>query len=223
MSILALYKSCHTMRLKNLFSLLFTTLILLFWGCGSSNKPSYKVEDYLSATKRDTLFADVLTYVYKRPKYATHESKWQARFRPYYVGLLDSIEVLRYHIDPSDDTHYFLLDRPVRSATERNRRVVLGKYALHEGRLVGFEEIINTPILTREEVKERGLYLWAEYMAFRHLDRYANNRDYIEFPNEGCRYDTLRKEWRYDVGAPIDNTAIMEEEVPSMQNITERQ
>ncbi len=203
--------------MKRIFSYIFCLLFcaLCFTGCGP-NKNVYDIDSHLGQNLRDSVLADVITYIYKRPKYSSHETKWESKYRPYYVGLIDSMNVLYYHADKETNEHFIMLSRPVRSGSEKNRRGVLAKFRLVDNKIADFQEILNTPILEADTVVARVVYLWQEYMAFKQFDRYYLNTDYVEFPNLSCRYDFERKEWRYDTNTGETEPAASETKADSV-------
>ena len=95
----------------------------------------------------------------------------------------------------ADGWHYFFLIRTVGSSDKR--RGVLGRFHLYPGSLMprDFEEIVNTPHLTEEEVKERGQFLFNKLVEQGNLDQYMNMKHYIEWPDSTLMYDKVRHQW----------------------------
>ncbi|WP_435353423.1 hypothetical protein [Emticicia sp. SJ17W-69] len=165
---------------------------LLVFSCqGNSNK----ISNYFNESERDTLLANMITYIYVKPPYANSTTKFQAQFRKYYVQSIPKFSLENYYITP-DSTHYFFLIRPVGN-TLKYRRGVVGKFRLKQGSLMptDFEEVVNTPHLEEALVKERGTFLFKELIKTGNLDKYLGMKHYIEWPDSTLVYDKKINEW----------------------------
>ena len=58
-----------------------------------------------------------------------------------------------------------------------------------------FEEIVNTPHLDEEVVRERGRFLFRELVKEGNLDKYLTMKHYIEWPDSRLIYDKKVNEW----------------------------
>jgi hypothetical protein len=175
--------------------ILLFCLSALAGSCGKSGD-IYDVNTYFSQAAQDTIMANIITYIYKVPRGVRKENKHQPEYRHLYVQQIPEFDFVHYFID-HDSTHYFYLIRPARNV-QSHKRGAAGKYKIGPNlELLHFQEIFNTPMLPVEEIREKGKYLWADLMHFKHVDRYFLNKDYIEFPDERARYDTTLKEWTY--------------------------
>ncbi|MCC5928299.1 MAG: hypothetical protein JJU28_03545 [Cyclobacteriaceae bacterium] len=184
------------MRKFNLFFLLIS--ILVAFSCNHNNKTSYDISNYFNKSEQDTLMANIVTYIYKVPKGVRKEERFYQVYRPLYVKQIDQFKWMYYHIDENDE-HFFYVIRPARNV-KGYKRGVAGSFRLNDNfELTEFREIMNTPMQPEEEIMKKSLYLWQDLMYYKSVDRYILNRDFIEFPNESCQYDFLKKEWRYDV------------------------
>ncbi len=165
---------------------------LLIFSCRSN---SNKVSNYFYKSECDTLLTNIITYIYVKPPYANNATRFQAQFRKYYIESLPKFSLENYFIS-SDSTHYFFLIRPVGN-TLKYRRGVLGKFRLKKGTLMptDFEEIINTPHLEENLVKERGTFLFQELIKTGNLNKYLGMKHYIEWPDSMLVYDRKLNEW----------------------------
>ncbi|MFC0181825.1 hypothetical protein ACFFJX_04365 [Pseudarcicella hirudinis] len=77
------------------------------------------------------------------------------------------------------------------------RRGVLGKFKLKQGSLMPeeFEEIVNTPHLEEEVLRERGRYLFQELVKNGNLDKELSMKHYVEWPDSSLVYDRKINEW----------------------------
>jgi hypothetical protein len=166
-------------------ALVFTALLISVVGCRSDNRP---VVD-------EGLLVDMVTYIGRKPPLATSETRFDPEFREYYTTYAKEFEVVYYHIR-EDGTHLFYLIRPARSL-HGNRRGVGGMFRLEHAQINGFEELFNTPVMEEKRLREIGQELFEEMRQAGNVNRFLENRDYIEWPDERLRYDKEKFEWRY--------------------------
>src|SRR5687768_16509337 len=108
---------------KNVAVFFFLGLFLL--GCIDK----YEVKSYYSQAEQDSLLADIITYVYNRPSYATWQNRYEPTYRKYYVSRLKDFQFQHYFID-KNNTHYNYLIRPARGP-QGNIRGVGGSFKLN--------------------------------------------------------------------------------------------
>jgi hypothetical protein len=173
--------------LKNL---IVFAIIILF----SCNSEKHQISKYYSDNERDSLLTNIITYVYTKAPGATDSTKWESKYRSYYVKNLPSFHIENYFI-AENGWHYFFMIRPVGSSEKR--RGVLGKFKLDKGNLkpIEFEEIVNTPHLDEEIVKERGAFLFKKLIEKGNLNEYLAMKQYIEWPDATLFYDKKTNNW----------------------------
>jgi hypothetical protein len=183
--------------IKLLSPFLLAVFLIAFAACSDQDAP-YLVERHFTNEKElDSLKADLITYVGLPPKRIGGLARFQPRYRKHYVSFLPKYALDRYFVS-ADSTHYFFMLRPARSAKGDVQRGVGGKFKLNErGRIVAFEEIYNTPVLEEDEIREKGRALFREMVKTGTIKKYANDRSYVEWPDERLRYDPHTFEWRY--------------------------
>jgi hypothetical protein len=171
------------------YSILFAILILI--GCNSEKN---KISAYKTEAEQDTLLTNIITYVYKKAPYATDSTKWKPEFRSYYVNSLPSFHIENYTID-KNGWHYYFLIRPVGGSDKR--RGVIGKFKLKENSLMPyeFEETVCTPHLEEEVLKERGAFLFKEFVKNGDLKKYLPMKMYIEWPDSNLVYNKKLNNW----------------------------
>ncbi|HEU5289057.1 MAG TPA: hypothetical protein VFU05_00345 [Cyclobacteriaceae bacterium] len=171
--------------------------IVVFCLCGLfllSCKDKYEVKSYYTQAEQDTLLTNIITYVYSRPTYADWQSRFELKYRKYYVSHIKDFQFQHYFID-EDSTHYFYLIRPARGP-EGNIRGVGGSFKMdRDGKITSFKEVFNTPIATQEQLNTRGVELFKWMVLHGNIDDYLKNPDYIEWPNQMTYYDTIQHEW----------------------------
>jgi len=170
------------------------TLLLLVLVIVSACKDKYDVSSYHSSESRDSLLADIITYVYVRAPYSDSKTRFESRFRKYYVDQLGQFRFEKYYVD-ARGLHYFYLIRPARSA-DGNIRGVLGTFRMDDqGKIYSFREILNTPIAPLPVLQQRGEELFNSLVKRGHVDDYLKHPDYVEWPDKITYYDTIQYEW----------------------------
>lgn len=71
----------------------------------------YDVSRYFPGNEKDSLLANMVTYIYRRPAKAKAEDRTKPAFRSYYVRSMLQFEYV-YHHSPDDSVHYYYLIRP---------------------------------------------------------------------------------------------------------------
>lgn len=176
--------------------LFWLVLSLLLFSCGDE-KSKYRFEKYFTEKQRETLMVDMVTLIGKKPKSADYITRHKPEHREYYMQLSRSFSIQYFHCIA--DTCYFYLIRPARS-TRGNTRGVGGKLTLQNDGSIGyFEESFNTPVYGREELERIGWRIFRELIEKKSIAGLLWNVDYIEWPGSRLKYDTQKREWRYDV------------------------
>ena len=159
----------------------------------------FNVNAYYETQARDSLLADIITYVYVKPQYAEWNSRFDARFRKYYVAQLGNFTFEKYYRDDRG-IHYYFIIRPARSAQGKIRGVC-GKFKLNNnGDINSFVEVFNTPVAPLADLQTRGGELFLKMIKDGNIDDYVKHPDYVEWPNDMTYYDTERYEWRIKPG-----------------------
>lgn len=159
-------------------------------------KAQYDVARTFPGGTADTLLADIITFIHKRPAAAVNQDRTDPAFRHHYLQALPQYRMVYHHAD-TDGTHWFYLVRPARSV-DGDRRGVGGRFTIDDRMaLVEFEEIFNTPVLPEAELEDKGLALFRELIATGNVTAYMEDRSFIEWPDDRLKYDVERREWRY--------------------------
>lgn len=178
--------------------LLITLVILLPALLCCKTSTEYKIDIYFDKESQDSLLVNMVTYIGRKPRTADFETRHDPVHRRFYILQANEFKFHYYHVSP-DSIHYYYLIRPARSTTG-NLRGVGGRFKIRQDlSLYEFEELFNTPVLPEEELITRGRSLFMEMIYSGNVDKYLENKDYIEWPDERLKYDKIKNEWRYDV------------------------
>ena len=173
-------------------------LVYVFSLSCSHNEKKYSPENYYSADVIDSLMVDIVTYIGKKPKNADHITKYDPEYRNFYTEMSRDFNMRKLFI-AEDGTHYFYIIRPARHPLG-NRRAIGGRFLLDEYfQIRDFEEIFVTRVSDEENLNATGIQLFNELVRYGDTGSYLFNREIIEWPDDRCKYDNEKKEWRYDV------------------------
>lgn len=175
------------MKATNVSSL---SLSLLLFCCSGTQEPRH----YFSEQQLDSLLADIITYIFVRPRGAAWDTRFNPEFRKFYVSNLSKFKFEKLYRDQSG-IYYFFIIRPARSA-EGTMRGVGGRFTLNDnGSITSFAEIFNTPVGSLSELRKKGNELFKYMVKHGHVNDYLLNDEYLEWPNAWTYYDTVRHEW----------------------------
>lgn len=178
------------------FFLFFIAVILL--ACQKEPCHQYSYERSFDKTFRDSLLIDLVTLIGRRPEGVAPDSRFDKQYRQFYIAQSVNFHVLFFHKGRNDTCYYYLL-RDARSLHGR-RRAVGGKFILDKhGGFKYFEETFNTRVLDPQILKEKGCILFTDWMKTGDISKYLSDREFIEWPDDRVKYDTQKREWRYDV------------------------
>jgi len=159
-------------------------------------KESYSVEQYFPGTAKDSLLANMITFIYKRPTSAINLDRTLPQFRSYYVEQLPSF-THAYHSVAADSTHWFYVIRPARSV-DGDKRGVGGWFRTNQAMdMVEFVEVFNTRVLPEDELWDKGLQLFEHMVANGDVESHPDRQLWVEWPDDRLKYDREKREWRY--------------------------
>jgi hypothetical protein len=154
-----------------------------------------KAEQYFAHNELDNLTLQMITYMYTPPLGASFSSKFGQQHKAYYQAQLSSFYLEKLQ-KISDSTYAFLMIRPVGGSNKR--RGILGAMTLDKNnKITDFEEIAATPHLAEELVKERGAFLFQQYVKTGQLEpKYLAMKQYVEWPDNTLIYNKLSHKWQ---------------------------
>jgi hypothetical protein len=150
---------------------------------------------YFEKSEAAELKTNIVTYIISKPSKATNETKFNSEFKKYYSENAESFSI--EDIERTEDSSFvFFMTRPVGNLATFKRGVI-GKFKLKKGSLIPteFEEIVNTPHLKKEEVIERGNFLFKSYLKNKTLNNFLAMKHYIEWPDSTLVYNKASNEW----------------------------
>jgi len=173
-----------------------TIITIIFILCITlSCSKSYRPDELLSELEIDSLLTDLVIYMDKLQAGATLTTRFNEPFRNVYKQRKILFSLERYFIDKKN-VHYFMVLRVVPSLYEANKRAVVGRFRKDEnGKIVDFEEIALTPVLSDEEALEKGNALFNECIATGSLGQFRNDCTYVEYPNLTWQYNKQKQAW----------------------------
>jgi hypothetical protein len=152
--------------------------------------------DSLSSDAKDTLLANLATYIIRKPSVATWETKFNNVFRSYYVKNRTELELI--YLSQRNDTAFYFLLREARDNTGRHHRGVGGMFVLNSDLSIDkFEETFNTPIQSKEQLIQNGVLLMNHLMSVGNTDDFLDDKSKIEWPDGRLFYSKEKHEWRY--------------------------
>lgn len=156
----------------------------------------FDVEKHFPGSAKDSLLANMITFIYKRPTVAINRDRTLPEFRSYYVDKLPMFKHAYHEVDGSG-RHWYYLVRPARSV-EGDKRGVGGWFTTNDAlEMVGFEEVFNTRIMHEQELLEKGLDLFRYMMEHGNVDEHPMRDAWVEWPDDRLKYDLEKREWRY--------------------------
>ncbi|MDQ3534343.1 MAG: hypothetical protein M3421_01795 [Bacteroidota bacterium] len=174
--------------------LIFFILFFIIIGC--DNPKEYEIKNYYPTAEADTILVNIVTYISKKPKTADWKTRLEPRFRKYYINQLPDFKIKNYYVS-EDSLHYFYIIRPARSPRGHERGVG-GTFKMKENfRLVDFEENFNTPVMSLDSLNLLGDILFQELISKGNVDKYIENKSFVEWPDAQLKYDNSINEWVY--------------------------
>ncbi|HMI67057.1 MAG TPA: hypothetical protein VK517_13520 [Cyclobacteriaceae bacterium] len=165
--------------------------VLLFAGCSTRDK--YDVVNYHGVPEQDSVLTSIVAYIFTAPPYTSMNDRFKPEHRSYYLLQTPRFSIDKYFVS-EDGTHYFHVIRPGPKVDEK--RGVGGHFKMNQSyRLTNFREVFVTPLLTEEEVKKRGGFLFDE-MVKGTVEPYLKMKMYVQWPNEISVYDTVSYQWK---------------------------
>ncbi len=163
----------------------------------NKDNQQYVVEHYIPAEKYDTLLVDMVTYMGVKPRHADYLTRHEPQHRGFYIKQAANYFIHAYYIS-DDGYHYYYMIRPARHP-QYEHRAIGGKMKLdEEWRILEFEETFAIKPMTENSLKEIAVVLFPLLIQNK-LHEGHDIWKWIEWPDDRCRYDKQKNEWRYDV------------------------
>jgi hypothetical protein len=168
-------------------------LIVLANGCTSGTNP----DKFFTKDQQTKIIQQSVRFSTKLPPGATHETKFNPEFNPYY-----ELATAEYDIRacaPESDGYYFLMTRKARSIWPA-REAIGGKLKIDKDyNLLDYEEEFRTWKMTEDSLNARSMELFDIMVKGKDLtpyrSKYKGDR-YIEFPDDRWYFNKTDKRWR---------------------------
>lgn len=156
----------------------------------------FELEEFIPSDLHDSLLTDLIVRIYRRPPGSNQNSRFEDRFRSWYVNHLPRFDWMAHQFE--DDNHFFLMKRPARNI-HGHVRTVGGIFQLNsDNKITYFQEVFNTPMLPEHEARVKGALIFKQWKETGHIGQYFGNSAYVEFPDERTYYNPELLEWSYD-------------------------
>lgn len=163
----------------------------------NQDQKKYAVGFHIPADQYDTLLVDMVTYMGVKPRYADHISRHEPQHRSFYIKQAANYHIHNYYIC-NEGYHYYYMIRPARHH-QYEQRAIGGRMKLNDDWEIGeFEELFATIPGETDSLKKLAKELFPAMMN-ETANMFAQYAQWIEWPDERCRYDREKNEWRYDV------------------------
>ncbi len=173
-------------------STLATFISLLLVSCSTTSSDS--IEHYFSQEDANRILLQVIRYNYYNEGIPAAD-RFNSKYDSKYNQLLSNFQFYKYSITPSGK-HIFVL---YRLHHKDKYRATGGQLKLDaNNKIVIYEEIFVTPLLTLTELNQRSNFLFQELSQKLMIEKkYLNMKTYVEWPNENQQYDTAKHEWLF--------------------------
>lgn len=157
----------------------------------------YEPERYFSQAKQDSLMVGLVTYIGTKPKNTDYLSRHDPAYTSFYQR--QSKDFLFYRLfDSGNGKYFFYVLRPARHPLYEKRAI--GGWFLVDNtwNILDVEEVFATFAMEDSELKHHSESLFRQLITEEIIS--GNTHPLlVEWPDDRCRYDKLRHEWRYDV------------------------
>jgi hypothetical protein len=176
-------------HMKKMIFCLFLAFSVLSCSFSNNANSGFSTKDF------NEISLNIVKIISQKPANATKFTRFDESFEKHYLEISKKYSLEKIQIT-QDSTYAFFMTRPVGNLSEFKRGVI-GKFKLKKGSNMPleFEEIVNTPHLKAFEVKERGSFLFSQYIKNKHLNNFLAMKHYIEWPDSTLVYDKSSQEW----------------------------
>ncbi len=170
--------------------LLVASALLALLACTANKKDT--IDGYHNEAESKKILAQVVRYNYYNEGIPPQD-RFQETYNEKYEKVLPSFSIYKYAIG-KDDFQYFVL---YRLHHKDKHRAVGGRLKINDqNRIVFYEEIFATPLLPKSELDPKSDFLFDELVKHGKIqDDFLKMRQYVEWPNENQKYDTVKHEW----------------------------
>ena len=180
-----------------------TLFILLFGIFSCSQSPSYNPDAALSKDKQEAFKYEIIRFVAKLAKRATHETKFEDRFDEAYQKAASKMNLDKYFVNQKDGYTYFEVSKIAPS--NHVRYVATGGRLKKDadGKIVDYEEIYRTWKMSQQDLAKKTPTYFDYMVNGKDLSGFytANigNTENIEFPDAQTSFNKESRQWEYQL------------------------
>lgn len=176
----------------------FTLIICLIFSFSCNNHSvDLKPESYLSPEEIDQFKYDIIRYVDRLAKKASHATKFNTTFDDYYKSKSKDLDLQFYY--KSKDTIYFAVTKIAPSI--KLKKVATGGKIVKDknGDIAYYEETFRTYKMEVPILLEKTELIFQDLIKGKDITKYefknTNPEEFIEFPDENTFYDSKERIW----------------------------
>lgn len=183
--------------------------VFLFITCKEKITPILKpAQEVLSADSIELFKYDIMRYAGKLPGKADHTTKFDTVFDNHYKTLAEQHDLVYYVKNEKNSRIKFLLTRVAPSMYVK-KVAIGGEVEFNSsGNVTFYKEAFRTWRMLVPELKEKSDMLFKNYLQDKDLTPYYTENskgvEYIEFPNEHVKYDTIQRLWISSLEDPLE-------------------
>ncbi len=193
-------------RKTKLLIILSTASLAIFMVWLIAQRPGiYEPARYLNQAEQDSLMNRLVAYIGVKPKHADYLNRHDMVHRPFYRKQAERFSFHKL-LESTDGRIFFYVIRPARHPVYE-KRAIGGWFIPDEAnQILDVEETFATFAMKEQELKDHSDILFELLLKGEALSN-ATHPLLIEWPDNRCRYDRARHEWRYDVAGESDTEA----------------
>lgn len=173
---------------------LFFLLLVVLFGCESSGE----AKKDLSKAEYNALLRQLAPYLIKKPDAFTYETRFEVSNRPFYRNFIELTKAELTYYKKNDTAQFFSFTYRDLTSLKEHYRALGGYYRMNEKDSVIFVNLFyHTPRFTAEEIQQKGKLLFETMIKKGNVDRFINNRSFIDTPNKDFYYNTKLNRWDY--------------------------
>jgi hypothetical protein len=157
----------------------------------------YEPSRYFNQAEQDSLTVRLVTYIGVKPKHADYLNRHDIEYRPFYRKQAESFSFHKL-LKSTDGRIFFYVIRPARHPIYEKRAIGGWIIADNTLNIIDVEEVFATFAMEEGKLKYHSANLFLQLIKEETLTN-TTVPQLIEWPDNRCRYDKTRHEWRYDL------------------------
>lgn len=193
----------ESINMKNIFQFLAFSLFIFISACNSNDSlRSFEADKQLSTEQQLAFKTQIIRFVGKLHKKATHESKFDPFFSEYYHELAKKHTLLYYVPNAPDGFTYFSIKR-IAPSMKLKEVAIAGRVKFNsQNEITYYEEIYRTWKMEPKELNTKNNILFSKLLKGEDLSPYYNHmsgdEEWIEFPDKDIQFDVESRRWLRD-------------------------